>query len=365
MRSLLVAAAGVAIGLLHQATGGPHVDTILTRPGTISAFAQDDQLIAWFTPGKSCNTVHVASLVNPLRTTLPQQAGAVNVTCRWRVGSTPVRLALAGDRAAWTLRQASPISFDYLIGASVSSRKERRFQEFAHTKVGAGLWLGGVTGDHDTLAYAIASVDYVDEAGCLTGTATCALKPTGGGVYRLIARQAPKLVPGTDATGAVLASASDGAVAYVPSADVAKDGHPVASAALPIQIVDAASGDLLARAAPQGVPLAISLARAVLATLERSPDGSLRIAWYDRATGMPEGSVPVAAATSPELAAGDEDIVYRVDRTIRDVDTSAARARTLTRAGSTPVGLSIEGRRVAWAENLKGTARIRALYLTQ
>ena len=156
MRSLLVAAAGVAIGLLHQATGGPHVDTILTRPGTISAFAQDDQLIAWFTPGKSCNTVHVASLVNPLRTTLPQQAGAVNVTCRWRVGSTPVRLALAGDRAAWTLRQASPISFDYLIGASVSSRKERRFQEFAHTKVGAGLWLGGVTGDHDTLAYAIA-----------------------------------------------------------------------------------------------------------------------------------------------------------------------------------------------------------------
>jgi hypothetical protein len=34
---------------------------------------------------------------------------------------------------------------------------------------------------------------------------------------------------------------------------------------------------------------------------------------------------------------------------------------TLAQAGSTPVGLSIEGSRVAWAENIMGRGRIRSL----
>jgi hypothetical protein len=368
MRSLVVAAAAVVAAVLHGTAAAPHLETVYTHSGSIAAFAQDGPLVAWFSPGgKSCNTLHVLSLVNPLHETLPDEGKSQNVTCVWKVGSNPVRLALAGNRLAWTLRQETPIPFDYLLGASVApgGGRERRFQQFAHTKRGVGLWLNGLAGDGGTLVYAVAAVDYVDEAGCLAGSGTCALKTTGGGVYRMIGRQTPQLVPGTDTAGAVMVSASQGAVAFVPSAGVAKNGMPVAGdrADLPIEIVDSVTGDVVSRVTPQGVPLAISLTPSYLATLERT-DSGLRIAWYDRPTGTPEGWVPAPAAASPTIAADDEDIVYRVARSIRSVDLATTKSRELTRAAAMPIGLSIEGRRVAWAENLGGTTRIRALYLT-
>jgi len=43
------------------------------------------------------------------------------------------------------------------------------------------------------------------------------------------------------------------------------------------------------------------------------------------------------------------------------VDIATSKARTLAQAAAEPVGLSLEGKRLAWAENLKGSARIRTL----
>jgi hypothetical protein len=282
----------------------------------------------------------------------------------WRVGTTPVSLALAGTAVAWTLRQETPIPFDWLLGAGVGTqnRKERRFQELAHTKRGVGLWLGGVSGDKSTLVYGIANVDYVDEAGCLSGTGSCELETAGGGVYRLAGRQVPKLIPGTDAAGAVAVAASAGAVAYVPSASVAKDGRPAAGADLPVEVVDATTGSSIAHVVPQGVPVAIALTPTYLVTLERTASGS-RVAWYERATGAARGSTSVPAGASPELSATDRIAVFRVGRSIRGVTPGAAKVRTFVRAAATPIGLSIEGTRIAWAENLKSSARIRALTL--
>ncbi|HZR96801.1 MAG TPA: hypothetical protein VFA56_13975 [Gaiellaceae bacterium] len=363
MRSLLAAAVGVAAALSHHVAAAPRVDTLYSAPGSIAAFAQDGQLVSWFsTRSKGCNVVYVRSVANGITTTLPEQGRSPNVTCVWRVGDTPVRLAAAGNRVAWTLRQQEPIPFDYLLGASTASRKERRFQEFAHTKRGVGLWLGGITGDGDTLVYGIASVDYVDEAGCLAGTGSCALRTTGGGVYRMIGRQTPKLLPGTAAAGAVMVSASSGAVAYVPSSSVAKDGRPAAGADLPIEIVDATTGDSIARAMPQGIPLAISLTGSLLAALERT-SSETRIAWYDRATGTARGSVAVPPETTPLVTANDHAVVFRVGRSIRAVDVATSKIRVLATAPALPIGLSLEGNRLAWAENLKGTGRIRALVL--
>jgi hypothetical protein len=364
MRSLLAAAVAVAAAAVHSAGAGPRTETIYSHADTtIAAFAQDGALVAWFSPSrKGCNTVHVVSLANPLQTTLPLQGSARNVTCRWVVGSTPVSLALAGGNVLWTLQERSPIPFDYLLGAGVGvgERKERRFQEIAHTNHGSGLWLGGISGDAATLVYGVTAIDYVDEAGCLAGTGSCELEVSGGGVYRMSGRQTPKLVPLTDSGGAVEVAASTGAVAYVPPADVGKQGRPLAGADLPIEVVDAQTGASISRVNPQGTPLAISLAPHVLATLERTPLG-LRLAWYDRATGAPEGSVPVSGKTSPELTSTDRTIVYRVGRSIRAVDTTTHNVRALVRAAAEPVGLSLEGQRLAWAENLKTAARIRAL----
>jgi hypothetical protein len=98
----------------------------------------------------------------------------------------------------------------------------------------------------------------------------------------------------------------------------------------------------------------------MLAALERTPLG-LRLGWYSPSGGALSGSVPVPEGTSPELSAGATLIVFHVGRSIRSVDVTSNRVRTLARAASTPIGLSVEGDRVAWAENVKGRGRIRDL----
>src|SRR5438094_6397462 len=170
MRVLFAAAIGLTAGVAHTAPVAPSIQTLYTRPhGTIEAFAQDGPLVAWFAPGKPCNTVHVRSLANGLQVRLPTQGSARNVTCKWDVRST-VGLALAGTSVLWTLRESAPIPFDYLVGAAVADQKERRFQEVAHTKRGSGLWLGGVAGDGSTADYPVTSLDYGGEAGRLART---------------------------------------------------------------------------------------------------------------------------------------------------------------------------------------------------
>ena len=357
MRALLVAALGLAAGVAHTAPATPKIRTLyVPPPGKIAAFAQDGPLIAWFTKGKPCNTVHVLSLANGLQVPLPTQGAAHNVTCKWDVRST-VGLALAGTSVLWTLRESAPIPFDYLVGAAVADQRERRLQEVAHTKRGSGLWLGGIAGDGATLVYAVTSVDYKDEAGCLAGTGSCELEVAGGGVYRVVGRQ-PELIAGT---GAALAVAASGAnVAYVSSTTVGKDGRPVADQQ--INVVDTRTGKPVSTITPEGTPVAIALTPHVLATLEQTPLG-LRLAWYLTDTGTQNGSVAVSHAASPELTASDQLVVFHIGRSLRAVDVATHRVRELGTTAASPIGLSLEGGRLAWAENVNGTGRIRALYI--
>jgi hypothetical protein len=363
MRLVLAAAATVAAAAAQAAPATPRLETLYGPvDGAITGFAQDGSQIAWFAPNaKRCNVVHVLSLANGAKVDLPTE-GSRNVTCLWPAQQA-VALAISRDQTnvVWTLRETTPLRVDYLVGADARDRRERRFQQLAHTSRGAGLWLGGISGDNSVVAYGVTSVDYEDEAGCLSGTGTCAMKKAGGGVYTIAGRPAaPKLVPGTGAATAVAVSADT--LAYVPAASIAKGGQPVAAADLPVEVVDIATGQSIASVQPQGTPVAIALAPHMLATLERTPLG-LRLAWYTPSTGAPVGSVPVSIATSPELAISDRLAVFHVGRSIRAVELDTGRVRTLTRAATEPIGLSLEGSRVAWAENPKGNGRIRALYV--
>ncbi len=367
MRVLLAAAVSLAAAAVSSAGATiPRTETLYSRAGgTIAAFAQDDRLIAWFTPdAKGCNAVHVRSVFNGLKVDLPKQLDSHNVTCRWNIGNSPVTLAIAGKTSnlLWTLHENSPLQFDYLVGAGAGDRRERRLQELAHTKRGNGLWFGGVAGDGTTLAYAVTSVDYEDEAGCLAGTGSCLMKIAGGGVYRVVGRQRPKLVPGTK-HGAVAIAAGGGRIAYVGTGSITKRGKPVPGADLPIQVVDAANGHVVSSVQPQGTPIAIALSAHVLAALERTPLG-LRLAWYSPSSGLPIGSAPVALAASPTLTVSDRLVVFHVGRSIRAVEIATGRVKTLITAAAPPIGLSIEGGRLAWAENLKHGARICALHVS-
>ena len=362
---LLVAVAAALAAVVTPAAARAQPQTVWTTHGTIAAFAQDGAEMAWFAPGgASCNVVHLRSTDQPVAIDLPSRA-ARNVTCHFvRNPREPVQLAVAahsGD-VLWTLPLRSPLALDYVLGAGVAQaqRAEVRFLEAAHTGRGVGQWLGGIAGDTSTLAFAVTAVGWTDEAGCLAGNASgCTLVKSGGGVY-IVRGRSRVHVPGT--SPAVEVAVSGGVLAYVPTGVIAKDGRPLPSADLPIDIVATRTGRRIASIVPQGVPLALALSAHVLATLEQTSLG-VRLAWYDATTGRARGSVPVPTRTAASLSASDQLVVFRVGRSLRSVDVSSHRVRVLATAAAKPIGLSLEGSRLAWAENLRGSARIRALYV--
>jgi hypothetical protein len=352
----------------HLTAPAKQPQTLYTSPsGTIDAFAQDGSVLAWFAPSKKqCNKIWLLSLATSGQVSLPDESpSSRNVTCQWDV-VPPVRLALADTNVLWTLRdKLSPLPFDYLLGAGAGTQsmgaRERRFQEIAHAGRGAGLWFGGMAGDSSrdgaTLAYGVTAVTYVDELACLS-KGSCAMKIAGGGVHLIVGRRDP-IIPNTPPVVAVAVSGSS--VAYIPAAPtVGKGGQPVASSDAPIEVRNARSGAVVTSVTPDGTPLALALSPSVLALLEQTKSGT-RLTWYSIATGQPTGSVPLPAETTPELTASDQLIVFRVGRSIRAASVATQTVTTLAEAASTPIGLSLEGTRLAWAENVKGRGRIRAL----
>lgn len=362
----LVAVVAAWATVVSQAAARAQPQTVWSSPprGTIAAFAQDGSEMAWFAPGgRTCNIVHLRSTTAPAEIELPEQS-AQNVTCHFvRSRRAPVQLAVAeaSGNVLWTLPLQSPLALDYVLGAGVApkQRAEVRFLEAAHTGKGVGQWLGGISGDAGTLAFAVTSVGWTDESGCLAGIAPCTLVKTGGGVY-VVRGRARVQVPGTSA--AVDVATAGGTIAYVPTGLIGKGGQPLPSADLPIEVVATTSGRVLASVVPQGVPVAIALAPHVLATLERTPLG-VRLAWYDPGTGAVRGAVPVPKTTAASLTASDELVVFHVGRSLRAVNVTTHRVRVLATAAALPIGVSLEGSRLAWAENLPRVARIRALYV--
>ena len=357
---IFLAALGIlsVIGSGTSGAGGPQT-VYRSTTGRISAFTADGSLLAWFAPGgHTCNAVHVLSL-SGVKLTLPKP-GTDNVTCRWSIGAAPVRLAIAetSGAALWTLHQRSQVDLDYVVGADASDPLERRFDQLAHTPSGAGQWLGGIAGSGSTLVYAVTVVSYVDQVACLSG-GSCRLKIAGGGVRLVLGRRNP-LIPGTGP--AVALAASSGLIAYIPAAGVGKNGLPVASSTVSVPVRSAQGGALLAHIEPQGLPVGIALAPHLLALVERGSGGT-DIAWYDPASGDQLGSVRVPRATSTHLSATDQAIVYRVGRTVRAIDVATSTTRTLVNAPVKPIGLSLDGNRLFWAENIRGKGRIRSLSL--
>lgn len=364
VRVLLAVAAGL-LSIGAPASGRGDVQTLYRDPDApITAFAQDGSVVAWFSPRTDeCNSVDVLSL-GGVRLTLPKP-GTNNVTCRWDVGDSPVQLALAssngGVAALWTLHErthGAPVDLDYVLGATAKTPLERRFYEVAHNRSGAGLWLGGIAGDGDTLVYSVTEVAYVNQVACLSG-GSCRLKIKGGAVHRVVGRRDPS-VPHTGP--ALELTAAGGMIAYVPAAGLDAQGRPAALAGRSVQVRTVADGHLVSQVETQGLPLALALSTKVLAVLKRSGSRTT-IAWFDPASGKPLGSVGVPAGTAGELTASDQLIVYHVGRLVRGIDVGTGRVRTLVTTETPPVGLSLQGSRLAWAVNVGGKGRVQALFI--
>lgn len=122
-------------------------------------------------------------------------------------------------------------------------------------------------------------------------------------------------------------------------------------------IVMAARGGGTTTITPGGEAYALAVTRETTAALVRA-GGSWRIEVY----GADAHTVSLARAPT-RLAASGHMIVFRVGRTLYALDAREGSPRVVARAAATPIGLSIVGRRIAWAENLPRGARIRALLL--
>jgi hypothetical protein len=97
-----------------------------------------------------------------------------------------------------------------------------------------------------------------------------------------------------------------------------------------------------------------------VAVLVRS-GGSAHIDRYDSRSGALIGRASVPAATANEIGISDAKIVYRVNKAIRILNARSGVQTSLAVAKGNPICLGIEGRRVAWAENVKRRGRIMSV----
>ena len=125
-----------------------------------------------------------------------------------------------------------------------------------------------------------------------------------------------------------------------------------------VQIRDALTGRLIKRFTIDGHAHSIALGPDYVALLVDHEPG-VRVELYNL-----NGSFRKAAAvpaTVRNVSAAGRTVVFATGRLIRRQDARTGAVTTLATARRTPVGLTIEGRRVVWAENGRGAARIRAV----
>jgi hypothetical protein len=129
-----------------------------------------------------------------------------------------------------------------------------------------------------------------------------------------------------------------------------------------VQLRSARSGRVIGRLAVKGTVQAVALSRSTVPLLVVGNAGR-RIELFDARSKTSRGAVAVPATTASELSAAAANVVFRSGNAIYVLDGDRSTIRMIAMAGSTPIGLSIEGPRVAWVENHAGRGRIQALTL--
>lgn len=126
----------------------------------------------------------------------------------------------------------------------------------------------------------------------------------------------------------------------------------------PVEIRDALTGRLIKRFSIDGHAHATALGPDYVALLVNHEPG-VRVELYNL-NGRFRKAAAVPASVRNVSAAG-RNVVFAAGRVIRRLDARTGAVTALATARRTPVGLTIEGRRVVWAENEGGTAQIRAI----
>lgn len=346
-RLLLVVAAAAALALPAASGSAPAAKprTVVTG-GAIEAFALDGSRIAWI--AGSCQTVRVERLGGGKATVL----GDGKVTeCDNR--GTP-SIALAGKRAVWTNLTFGNFTYTYVLTRAVGEKaRAKQIDYIVHQNDIDGDYLTSMAGDAGTLAY----TDLVVSGRTLPSEQDVFFADRGT-VRRIVGRKR-KIMRGS--TPPFRIAVATGRVAVVP-ADRSESQSVILRGAVGgmVEVRDL-SGNVVSHFTPVGRVRAIALTGSYAAVLVNG-----RIERYSLPSGTHTGTTPVPGA-APELDASGKTVIVRMGKTIKALNTVSGSVHTVATASSTPIGLSIEGRVVAWAENVhkggKLRGRIRTLRL--
>ncbi len=337
----LIAALGLAIALFVGAASGtaakPSPRTVVIG-GAIEAFAMDGSRIAWI--AGTCQTVRVRSLRGGKAVVL----GDGKVTeCDNR--GTPA-VALAGKRAVWTNITFGNFTYTYVMTRAVGERaRAKQIDYIVHENDIDGGYLTSMAGDAGTLAY----TDLVVSGRTLPSEQDVFFANRGT-VRRVVGRKR-KIMRGTTPPFRIAVAA--GRIAVVP-ADRTESQSVILRGALDgmVEVRDL-SGNVVAHFTPVGRVRAITLTGSYAAVLVGG-----RIERYSLSSGTLTGATPVVGA-APELDASGKTVILRVGKTIKGLDTVSGSMHTVATVAATPIGLSIEGRVFAWAENVHKGGKIR------
>jgi len=346
--------AGVLLATAPPASGVPQ--TLVTWPTQIRAFAQDGPFVAWIARAPNtvlpwCGRTHIQSLPTGAHRSFGTRTAPV-------CGGG---LALGRNRALWTTDPGLCGNCQYSARVFTAALHSPRVVTVATVVAwwGVGTHLTGLAADWRLLAVAQTRYVQVDtDPSCLEEPVPCVFKPRGGRVTQVIGGDR-RVVPGIGPP-AVLA-VGGGRIAVAPSADQWEDQTDVPPAENgPVLVVNPTTGASVATVAPAGTVRALALSVRALAALVERTDGSLVVERYALPAGTLVSSATVNQRTDPRIDIGDKWTVYRVGRRVRLIGPGGA-TRPLIHTAFSPIGLSIEGRRVAWATNGDGLHRIRAV----
>ncbi len=339
LAALLVVTAVVA-GAAPGAHAKSGVRTLVTTSGRITAFAQDGRYLAWAATGRSCGQAVSLYDTSRRRTMLLTRPGTPGCRMEAPVAQLAVATQGAQARALWSRYETGNNYYHWLFAGSTQQPRERDAglisestgDELRVSIAGDGPFLG--------LGWAHATEDL---------EANLPYTILDGGVKRLGSDLRLTVVPGMPAVAAL--AAGGGNVALVPRGTVGATTSPRA-VLRDVQVRNAASLELRTTATASGSVFSVAVSG--LRLVARRPV----VAETFSLDGQPlrRAAIPFAAM---DVRTGGTRVVYRVGRSIYLL----GRKLPLVVAATTPVGLSVDGTRLAWAENAGGHGRIRALTL--